>query len=235
MAQKRLKGGGNGKRRGRPPKSAKPIGDDPRASKRWPVENVSRRSVADLVPYVQNPKLHPPAQVDLIAKSMATYGQAQVILIDEAGEIIAGHGRVLAAKQLGWSEIVVGEARGWSETEKRAYRILDNQLAHRAPWDDALLSAELGQLMALEFDLSSLGFDPDQLAAFGLGVGEMELPVLPDGDRPAFRQITFTVHETQVTPIEQALAKAKHEGPFDTPNENSNGNALARVCEAYVG
>jgi hypothetical protein len=129
------------------------------------VDNLARRSVVDLVPYVRNPKLHPPEQVDLIAKSMQTYGQAQVILIDEAGEIIAGHGRVLAAKQLGWPELVVGEARGWSETGKQAYRVLDNQLTAAARWDDGLLRMEIGELSAEGFDLSLLGFEPGHLAS----------------------------------------------------------------------
>lgn len=131
----------------------------------WPVEHVERWPIDKLVPYVRNPKQHPPEQVDLIAKSMARFGQAQVILIDEAGEIIAGHGRVLAAQKLGWPSLMVGQARGWNEDEKRAYRIADNELGgtRLAPWNMDLLRVELRELSLAQFEMPLLGFDAKHL------------------------------------------------------------------------
>ena len=138
-----------------------------------PVERVGRWPIDKLLPYARNPKTHPPAHVDLIAKSMARFGQAQLVLVDgdegpAKGEVIAGHGRVLAAQQLGWTELMVGEAVGWSEDEKKAYRIADNQLGSErlAPWDTGLLKVELGDLALTAFDMPLLGFDEARLVQF---------------------------------------------------------------------
>ena len=86
------------------------------------------------------------------------------MLVDEAGEIIAGHGRVLAAERMQLVDVPVATARGWSEEEKRAYRIADNKLALNAGWDEAMLSLELGELATLGFDLPLIGFSQAELA-----------------------------------------------------------------------
>jgi ParB-like chromosome segregation protein Spo0J len=87
------------------------------------------------------------------------------ILIDEAGGIIAGHGRVLAARSLGHKDLPVVIASGWSETKKRAYVIADNKLALNAGWDNEMLSLELQELQDVGFDLDLLGFDPSEMNA----------------------------------------------------------------------
>jgi ParB-like nuclease domain len=86
------------------------------------------------------------------------------ILVDEDGEIIAGHGRVMAAEKLGYAELPVLVARGWSDEEKKAYRIADNRLSELSSWDTALLAAELSDLGAADFDLSLVGYSTDDLA-----------------------------------------------------------------------
>ena len=86
------------------------------------------------------------------------------MLVDEAGGLIAGHARVMAAKQLGLAEVPVMVATGWSEAQKRAYVIADNKLALNAGWDDALLKVELTELQALDFDLAMTGFSLDEIA-----------------------------------------------------------------------
>lgn len=202
-----------------------------------PVESVKRWPIGKLLPYARNPKTHPPEQVALIAKSMEQFGQAQIILIDgdegEAkGEVIAGHGRVLAAEKLGWTELVVGEARGWSEDEKRAYRIADNELA-ASPWDMALLKLEVHDLALKEFDLQLLGFGSKQLDELSADF-IVPFPTLPSGERQPFQQVTFTLHDSQVTVLRDALSASRAMGPFSGPNENSNGNALARICEVFL-
>ena len=81
------------------------------------------------------------------------------MLVDETGGIIAGHGRVMAAKRLGLTDVPVMVARGWSEAQRRAYVLADNRLAENATWDEALLSSELADLTDLGFDVALIGFD----------------------------------------------------------------------------
>lgn len=131
-----------------------------------PVERIEVRPLADLVPYARNPRLHSPEQVEQIAASLREFKQTQPVVVDEAGEIIAGHGRVLAAEKLGWAEIVVAVAVGWTEQQKRAYRVADNKIALNSSWDGALLRAELVELRVDGFDLALTGFDPEALVTF---------------------------------------------------------------------
>jgi DNA modification methylase len=123
---------------------------------RWPLDR--------LVPYARNARTHSPAQVAQIAASMREWGWTNPVLVDESGMIIAGHGRVAAARQLGWAEAPVMVATGWSEAQKRAYVIADNKLALNAGWNDELLRLELQDLANLGADLSLLGFSENELA-----------------------------------------------------------------------
>jgi DNA modification methylase len=115
------------------------------------------------VPYARNARTHSPEQVDQIAASIREWGWTTPVLVDEAGGIIAGHGRVLAAKKLGIGEIPVMVAAGWSEAQKRAYVLADNKLALNAGWDADLLKVEIGDLQALNFDLGLTGFSLDEI------------------------------------------------------------------------
>lgn len=125
---------------------------------RWPADEVTRRPIDSLIPYARNARTHSDEQVAQIAASMREWGWTNPVLIDEGGGIIAGHGRVLAARKLGLTEVPCMMATGWSEAQKRAYVLADNQLALNAGWDTALLSTELQGLDADGFDLSLLGF-----------------------------------------------------------------------------
>ena len=130
----------------------------------WPADRVERRAVASLVPYARNSRTHSAEQVDQIAASIREWGWTVPVLVDEEGGLIAGHARVMAAKQLGLAEIPVMVASGWSEAQKRAYVIADNKLALNAGWDEALLRIELTELQALDFDLGITGFSLDEIA-----------------------------------------------------------------------
>jgi len=135
----------------------------------WPADAVARRPVAALVPYARNARTHSPEQVAEIAASIREWGWTVPVLVDDAGTIIAGHGRVLAAQSLGITDVPVMIATGWSEAQKRAYVIADNKLALNAGWDAELLPVELGDLKTMGFDLGLTGF------------GELELgKLLPD-------------------------------------------------------
>ncbi len=122
-----------------------------------------------LQPYARNAKAHGADQVAKIAASMAEFGWTVPCLVAEDGELIAGHGRVLAATQLGLIEAPVIVLGHLTEAQRRAYRIADNKLTELGTWDEALLSAELNDLLAEDFDLSLVGFSDgelDKLLAF---------------------------------------------------------------------
>lgn len=131
---------------------------------KWPADKVERRPVADLIPYARNARTHSDAQVAQIASSIKEWGWTTPILVDETGGIIAGHGRVMAARKLGLKEIPVMVAEGWSEGQKKAYVLADNQLALNAGWDNDLLKVEIADLDAEGFDLDLIGFDEKFLA-----------------------------------------------------------------------
>jgi ParB-like chromosome segregation protein Spo0J len=131
---------------------------------------VKYRAVAALIPFAKNPRTHSDAQVAEITASIREFGFTNPILIDGANGIIAGHGRLLAARQLGMTTVPVIELAGLSEAQKRAYVIADNKLALNAGWDNDLLALELGDLQGLGFDLALTGFSDDELAGL-LSVG----------------------------------------------------------------
>lgn len=128
-----------------------------------------RRPLASLVPYAKNSRTHSPAQVKQIVASIKEWGFTNPVLIDEAGMIVAGHGRVMAAEKMGLSTVPVIVLQGLTEEQKRAYVIADNKIALNAGWDDALLKAELQELSMLGFDLELTGFETKELT--GLTVG----------------------------------------------------------------
>lgn len=130
----------------------------------WPADKVERRSIASLIPYARNARTHSPDQVDQIAASIREWGWTVPVLVDEEGGLIAGHGRVMAAKKLGLKDIPVMVAGGWSEAQKRAYVLADNKLALNAGWDNELLRVELEGLKELDFNLDLTGFGLDELA-----------------------------------------------------------------------
>ena len=136
-----------------------------------PADKVEQWELSKLTPYARNSRTHSDAQVAQLAASIKEWGWTTPVLVDEAGGIIAGHGRVLAARQLGMTEVPVVMATGWSDAKKRAYVIADNKLALNAGWDDAMLALEMGEIKALGFDLSLTGFDDKEIKAFGDEVG----------------------------------------------------------------
>jgi ParB-like chromosome segregation protein Spo0J len=130
----------------------------------WPADKVERRSIDRLIPYAKNARTHSPAQINQIAASIKEWGWTVPVLLDERDGIIAGHGRVLAAKKLGLREIPCMIAQGWSDAQRQAYVLADNKLTLNAGWDDALLKVELDELRSLDFDLELAGFSPDEVA-----------------------------------------------------------------------
>lgn len=195
---------------------------------------VEQRSVAELIPYASNSRTHSDAQVAQIAASIKEFGWTNPILVDGDDSIIAGHGRLLAARKLGMKEVPVIVLDHLTKAQQRALVIADNQLALNAGWDMEMLENEVRSLDDDDYALSILGFSDDDLARFLAEVSEVELPFLADGDKEPFQQMTFTLHDEQAEQVKSAIEAAKGMGPFDSPNENSNGNAIARICETFL-
>lgn len=113
----------------------------------------------DLIPYVNNTKEHPDEQVNIIASSIKEFGFINPIIVDKGNSIIAGHGRLLAAKKLGLEVVPVLRVEHLTPAQTKAYRIADNRLTELGKWDNNLLKIEISQLQEDDFDLDILGFD----------------------------------------------------------------------------
>jgi len=138
--------------------------------------NVELRPIASLQPNPRNPRTHSKRQIRQIADSIQAFGFTNPVLIDDAGMIIAGHGRVKAAKLLGEEKIPTIRLSAMTEAQKRAYVIADNKLALNAGWDDQLLALELQYLsdLELEFDLGVIGFETAEIDLLLSGLADVE-------------------------------------------------------------
>lgn len=199
--------------------------------------------VAELKPWAANPRQNAKA-IDEVAKSIRRFGWGAPIVANKRdGEIIAGHTRFAAASKLKLDKVPVR----WLDldpADAHALALADNKVGEVATWDDAVLRQVLAELKeADESLLADTGFSDDELDLLINGtsaVGEDEwgaaLNGLPAGDRTPIQTMTFTLHDDQADTVREAMEKAKAMGAFgDTGNENSNGNALARICEMFLG
>jgi DNA modification methylase len=132
-------------------------------SLRFLPEQIEHWPIARLKPYERNPRTHSDDQVAKVAASIVGYGWTVPLLVTEDGELIAGHGRLLAARHLGLTEVPVIRLAHLSPEQVRAYRVADNQLVLAGAWDEELLAAELHALNATGFDLDLTGFDQEEL------------------------------------------------------------------------
>lgn len=137
-------------------------------------------SILQIAPYVKNARTHSEEQISQIVDSIREFGFTNPILIDQHNELIAGHGRLEAAKIVGLETVPAVRLSDLTEQQVKALRIVDNQLALNAGWDLDLLAAEIVELEADDFNLDLLGFDDDFLA--GLLPDEMDID--PDRDQP---------------------------------------------------
>ena len=133
--------------------------------KRWPADSVEKRKTETLIPYARNARTHSDEQVQQIAASIREWGWTTPVLVDEESTIIAGHGRVMAAQKLGIEDIPVMVAEGWTDAQRKAYVLADNQLAQNAGWDSSILKIELKDLESENFNLNLIGFDVTELDA----------------------------------------------------------------------
>jgi hypothetical protein len=175
---------------------------------------IVQRKIEDLIPYVKNSRTHSEDQIAQIAASIKEFGWTNPILVDGENGIIAGHGRLMAARKLKYSEVPTIELQGLSKTQKMAYIIADNKLAQNAGWDNAMLSIELEELSNTGYDIDLLGFTPEEITELSFGDEDDELtdnskytkkidaPVYaPSGDCPEIGQLYDKVKYEELTAI----------------------------------
>jgi DNA modification methylase/ParB-like chromosome segregation protein Spo0J len=153
----------------------------------WMAAKIVLRPVADLRPHAGNARVHSVAQLEQIKASMLAFGFTNPLLVDEAGVLIAGHGRLEAAAALGIDKVPVIVLRHLSASEKEALRLADNRIAENATWDQALLRDALASVQAAaEIDVVALGFSAEELAAILTAADEAVIDGEPpqDADQP---------------------------------------------------
>jgi site-specific DNA-methyltransferase (adenine-specific) len=179
-------------------------------------------SIDKLIPYARNSRTHSDAQVAQIAASIKEFGFTNPVLVDGDGGIIAGHGRVMAAKSMKLDTVPCIRLDHLTEAQKKAYVIADNKLALNAGWDNEMLALELGELQGLDFDLDLTGFSAEEIAAL--------MPVeLTDGltDEDAVPEVP--VHPVTVPGDVWVLGKHRL-----MCGDSTSIEALERLCEAKV-
>jgi DNA modification methylase len=148
--------------------------------------------IAKLVPYVNNARTHSPEQITKLRSSLREFGFINPVIIDREFNVIAGHGRILAAKEEGIREVPCVFADHLTEAQKKAYIIADNRMAMDAGWDEELLRVEIESLQGMDFDPLLTGFDEKELAALfddGMEAKEDDFDVDAELQKPAFSRL----------------------------------------------
>lgn len=151
-----------------------------RKKKPEPVQMTQRleiRKIAELIPYERNARTHPPEQIEKLRRSLREFGFVSPVLIDAAGNVIAGHGRLLAAEMEGFETAPCVIAEHLSDAQRRAYILADNRLAEMSDWDDEILSGELEALQGAGVDLMLAGFDNAEIT-----IPNAETPEITEDD-----------------------------------------------------
>lgn len=160
------------------------------AAAQWNATKIVQTPICALAAYVANARTHSPEQVAQIAASIREFGFVNPVLIDENGEIIAGHGRLLAARALGLATIPTIVRAGLSEAQKRGLRLADNKIALNSGWDDALLGAELAALAEMDFSIDLTGFSALEIGQFTQPIDDAPSAGTDrDGDDPADQEV----------------------------------------------
>ena len=209
----------------------------------WPASEIIFLPIEQLIPHARNARMHSPEQVAQIASSMREFGWVNPILVDEQNILIAGHGRILAAPQLGWKEAPCMVARVWSEAKKRAYMIADNKLALNATWNIEMLDEELKSLQVEAFSGDLLGFSAEDLARLDDDLAQLrfdsnasfedqtEESDQDSGSRLAPDQVNLSVPMTvaERALVFEAITAAKIQFGME-----QGGPALCQICRLYL-
>lgn len=185
------------------------------------------KSLNTLISYARNSRTHADEQVRKIADSIKSFGWTNPVLIDESGEIIAGHGRVMAAELLAFDEVPCIVLVGLSDSQKKAYRIADNKLPLSAGWDEDMLRLELADLLDADFDISLTGFNEAELDTLFMEIS----PQAMDED-PYTAKIDTPVYEpSDITP---AISELYDETKTRSLVKNIKAANLPKEVEAFL-
>jgi hypothetical protein len=192
------------------------------------------RKTRDLIPYINNARVHDVTQVLQIASSIKEFGFNNPVLIDQENGIIAGHGRVLAAEKLNLYEVPCIVLKDLTEAQKKAYIIADNKLAENSEWNDELLKLEIERLQDFDIDINLLGFTYEHLDKLLFLNTEGDYPSLNSEDRSQFTDITFYLHYDQAETVKKALSMTRKIDFQREENENINGNGINYICSEWI-
>jgi len=181
---------------------------------------IKQINVNDLIPYANNARTHSDEQIFQIGDSIKEFGFNNPVLLDGAKGVIAGHGRLMAAKKLGIEMVPCIELSHLSETQKKAYILADNKLALNAGWDDGLLMGEIKDLMDLNFDIEITGFEVDEFDPIEFDKGKAGI-----GKIKTNRTVKMAIFCEDIKIVEAALAET---------GEINRGEALAIICGDYL-
>ena len=189
-------------------------------------------NINSLTPDPANARRHDGKNLKAIASSLEKFGQRKPIVVTPDSIVVAGNGTVEAAKSLGWTEIAIARTPvGWSWDQIKAFALADNRSAELAEWDDKVLADQLLELDANGWELEELGFEnlqpPTETEWNGALDGSMS-------EQSEFRQWAFSLSERQYQIVHAAIRRASASSE-KTDNENTNANALAEICQNYVG
>ncbi len=182
----------------------------------------------------ENVNIHSTKSIEKIAKSIEAFGFKNPIIIDQNNIVIAGNGRLEAARSLMIDKIPCIRADDLTPEQLKAFAIADNRVADESFFDKDLLDQVIIDLKSEDFDIGVLGFDDDEILDIE-NIEDVELD-LPSGDKTPITNMTFTVSSEQHDIVTKSLSLAKT-FPLQDPqgvNDNSNGNALYYICEFFI-
>jgi len=204
------------------------------------------REFTEVKPHPDNPRLHSDDQIERLAHSQAVLedyavdgdGKISISYQKSTSFLLTGHGLVEAKKLRGKMGAWMYELDVPDDVAK-AWMIRDNQLGDLSIWDNVKLEGLTVELQEMpDFEMKDTGFEAEELEQIiqKWSPDETGFPDIPSGDKSPFQQMTFTLADSQAETVKEAISAAKAAGAFiETGNENSNGNALARIAEAYLG
>lgn len=187
-------------------------------------KNIELLALDALTPYDKNARLHTRSQIEKIAKSIAAFGFNNPILIDSDQGIIAGHGRLEAAKFLGLESVPVIRLDHLSDKERRAYILADNRLADLSQWDEELLGQEVAALQEAALDLDAMGWTEDELEALIAGLDDIEpteddLSSIADESEPETKSFRFEFDVTDHAELSEMLDTLRRRYKLDDAAE----------------
>lgn len=188
--------------------------------------------ISKLIPYANNARTHPDEQIKRIQSSIREFGFINPVIIDKKYNIIAGHGRVIAAEREGIKKIPCLLVEHLTDTQRKAYILADNRLAEMSGWDEKILQVELEGLVDFDVDLEMIGFDDvfDDVNVDDFGE-EFELP---DGEKPEMVSMSLILHEKQREHIQSIIDGVDLDESYTFGNKQKAGNVVYMVMKQWA-